>query len=138
MKKRGRPKTTVKPVEVEPPTQDESQEVPEAKSDSKAKAAPSKRGRKPGKKVETGGAGAVVPPELISEEVRRLECFFLNFSQKYLFFRKFPSRSQNLRRKEVDPRKSKLELKLSCCQAKIPLNYMYCNIFYSYKTREKR
>ena len=77
VKKRGRPKTTVKPVEVEPPTQDESQEVPEAKSDSKAKAAPSKRGRKPGKKAavetETGSsdqAGAAVPADLISEEVR--------------------------------------------------------------------
>ena len=70
VKKRGRPKTTVKPVVVEAPTQ----EVPESKSETKAKAAPAKRGRKPGKKTETGlepseQAGAVVLPEQGSEEV---------------------------------------------------------------------
>ena len=77
VKKRGRPKTTVKPVVVEPPTQEEPQEVPEAKSETKSKAAPAKRGRKPGKKTETGSepseqARAVVLPEQVSEEVRRL------------------------------------------------------------------
>ena len=70
VKKRGRPKTTVKPVVVEAPTQ----EVPEAKSETKSKAAPAKRGRKPGKKTETGSepseqARAVVLPEQGSEEV---------------------------------------------------------------------
>ena len=88
VKKRGRPKTTVKPVVVEAPSQEEPQEVPEAKSEMKAKAAPAKRGRKPGKKSETGAgsseqAGAVAPPELISEEVlgnttRIFFCIFLN------------------------------------------------------------
>ena len=74
VKKRGRPKTTVKPVVVEAPSQEEPQEVPEAKSEMKAKAAPAKRGRKPGKKTETGSepseqARAVVLPEQGSEEV---------------------------------------------------------------------
>ena len=78
VKKRGRPKTVVKPLEVEPPPLEEPQEVPEAKSETKPKAAPgpSKRGRKPGKKAELGpGASeqaiAVIPPDLLSEEVRR-------------------------------------------------------------------
>ena len=84
MKKRGRPKTTAKPVEVEPPTQENFQEAPEAKTEPKAKAAPSKRGRKPGKKAavetETGSSdqpGAAVPADLISEEVRLV--FFTSF-----------------------------------------------------------
>ena len=67
-------------MEVEPPTQENSQEAPEAKTEPKAKAAPSKRGRKPGKKAgadtDTGAtsdlAGAVALPDMISEEVRRL------------------------------------------------------------------
>ena len=82
VKKRGRPKTAVKPLEVEPPPKEEPQEVPEAKSETKPKAAPgpapgpSKRGRKPGKKSESGPgaseqAAAVIPPDLVSEEVRR-------------------------------------------------------------------
>ena len=74
VKKRGRPKTTVKPVVVEAPSQEEPQEVLEAKSEMKSKAAPAKRGRKPGKKTETGSepseqARAVVLPEQGSEEV---------------------------------------------------------------------
>ena len=91
VKKRGRPKTTVKPVEVDRPAQEESQEVPEANPDVKAKAAPSKRGRKPGKKAgaETGPgssdqAGAGVPADLISEKVRGLKSlFFPRFSKEY-------------------------------------------------------
>ena len=77
VKKRGRPKTAVKPLEVEPPSQEEPQEVQEAKTETKPKAAPvsSKRGRKPGKKAEPGPgaseeAAAVIPPDLVIEEVR--------------------------------------------------------------------
>ena len=120
VKKRGRPKTIVKPVEVEPPTPEEPREAPEAPeapevtAETLTKAAPSKRGRKPGKKAETAGtgsgsseqAGAVIPPDLVSEEVMvALSYCFLKFHLN--IFREFPhrSRSKNPSRREGDPRK---------------------------------
>ena len=120
VKKRGRPKTIVKPVEVEPPTPEEPREAPEAPeapevtAETLTKAAPSKRGRKPGKKAETAGtgsgsaeqAGAVIPTDLVSEEVMvALSYFFLKFHLNII--REFPrqSRSKNPSRREGDPRK---------------------------------